>query len=153
MSELPLVERLGVSRTPLRLALATLEHEGLLENLEGGGYAVREFTRDEIHDAIELRGVLEGTAARFAAERGATVEQLDRMRRLSAEMDPLVHRSDVDSFWRYVECNRAFHELLMEAAASPVLERELERIVALPSRRRAHWYRGRPSFPSPARSW
>src|SRR6266511_4115284 len=132
MSELPLVERLGVSRTPLRLALATLQHEGLLENLEGGGYAVREFTRDEIHDAIELRGVLEGTAARFAAERGVTDDQLARLRRLSAEMEPLVHRSDVDSFWQYVECNRAFHALLMECAASPVLERELERIVALP---------------------
>src|SRR5829696_1713561 len=132
MSELPLVERLGVSRTPLRLALANLQHEGLLENLDGGGYAVREFTMDEIHDAIELRGVLEGTAARFAAERGATPDQLDRMRQLSAEMDPLVHRSDLDSFWDYVECNRAFHALLLEAAASPVLERSLERIVALP---------------------
>jgi GntR family transcriptional regulator of vanillate catabolism len=132
MAELPLVERLGVSRTPLRLALATLEHEGLLENLEGGGYAVREFTRDEIHDAIELRGVLEGTAARFAAERGVTDDQLARMRQLSAEMEPLVHRSDVDSFWEYVECNRAFHALLVECAQSPVLERELDRIVALP---------------------
>lgn len=132
MSELPLVERLGVSRTPVRLALATLEHEGLLKNLDGGGYAVREFTMAEIHDAIELRGVLEGTAARFAAERGATAEQLTRMRELSARMDPLVHRSDVDSFWGYVECNRAFHALLIEAAASPVLERALERIVALP---------------------
>ena len=132
MSELPLVERLGVSRTPLRLALATLEHEGLLENLKGGGYAVREFTMDEIRDAIELRGVLEGTAARFAAERGATADQLDRMRALCAEMDPLVHRSDVDSFWQYVECNRAFHALLLKSAASPVLERALERIVALP---------------------
>jgi len=132
MSELPLVERLGVSRTPLRLALSTLEHEGLLENLEGGGYAVREFTMDEIHDAIELRGVLEGTAARFAAERGGNSEQLDRMRELSDEMDPLVHRSDVDSFWEYVERNREFHALLLEAAASPVLERALEGIVALP---------------------
>lgn len=132
MSELPLVERLGVSRTPLRLALATLEHEGLLENLAGGGYAVREFTMDEIHDAIELRGVLEGTAARFAAEREASAAQLAGMRALSAEMDPLVHRSDLDSFWKYVECNRAFHALLLEAAASPVLERALERIVALP---------------------
>ena len=132
MSELPLVERLGVSRTPLRLALATLQHEGLLENLKGGGYAVREFTMDEIRDAIELRGVLEGTAARFAAERGATADQLDRMRALCAEIDPLVHRSDVDSFWQYVECNRAFHALLLESAASPVLERALERIVALP---------------------
>ena len=72
MSELPLVDRLGVSRTPLRLALAGLEHEGLLRSLTGGGYAVREFTQADILDAIELRGVLEGTAARFAAERGAT---------------------------------------------------------------------------------
>src|SRR5881394_2200586 len=44
MSELPLVERLGVSRTPLRLALNALEHEGLLRLLPGGGYVVREFT-------------------------------------------------------------------------------------------------------------
>src|SRR5277367_5466698 len=70
MSELPLVERLGVSRTPLRLALATLEHEGLLLALPAGGYVVREFTRADISDATELRGVLEGTASRFAAERG-----------------------------------------------------------------------------------
>ena len=44
MSELRLVERIGVSRTPLRLALSSLEHEGLLRALPGGGYAVREFT-------------------------------------------------------------------------------------------------------------
>src|SRR5919204_6633361 len=66
--ELALVERLGVSRTPLRLALTTLEHEGLVESLAGGGFAVRQFTRAEIDDAIELRGGLEGTAARVAAE-------------------------------------------------------------------------------------
>src|ERR671924_755438 len=71
LSELPLVERLGVSRTPLRLALARLEHEGLIEALPAGGYAVRQFTRADIDDAIELRGLLEGTAARFAAERRA----------------------------------------------------------------------------------
>ena len=82
MSELPLVERLGVSRTPLRLALATLEHEGLLESLAGGGYAVREFTQADVEDAIELRGVLEGTAVRFAAERGASKRQLAEMREL-----------------------------------------------------------------------
>src|SRR5215469_7929729 len=69
MSELPLVERIGVSRTPLRLALARLEHEGLLQQLRTGGYVVREFSPQEVADAIELRGVLEGTAARFAAER------------------------------------------------------------------------------------
>ncbi|MGH2885354.1 MAG: GntR family transcriptional regulator, partial [Solirubrobacteraceae bacterium] len=61
MSELRLVERLGVSRTPLRLALSSLEHEGLLQAIPTGGYAVREFTQTDIRQAIELRGVLEGT--------------------------------------------------------------------------------------------
>src|SRR5882757_11583501 len=80
MSELPLVERLGVSRTPLRLALATLEHEGLLRGLDGGGYVVREFTQADMSDAIELRGVLEGTAARFAAQRGASARDVRSLR-------------------------------------------------------------------------
>src|ERR1035441_10685386 len=66
MSELPLVERLGVSRTPVRLALARLEQEGLLRALPRGGYVVREFTQADIDDATELRGGLEGAAARFA---------------------------------------------------------------------------------------
>src|SRR4026209_306595 len=69
--ELRLVEELGGSRTPLRIAPLTLEHEGPLETLPGGGFVVREFTRTDIDDAIELRGVLEGTAARLAAERPA----------------------------------------------------------------------------------
>src|SRR4051794_31806763 len=64
VAEIPLSERIGVSRTPLRLALARLEHEGLLTSLSSGGFIVRQFTREEIADAIELRGVLEGTAAR-----------------------------------------------------------------------------------------
>jgi len=132
MSELPLVERLGVSRTPLRLALASLEHEGLLEILPGGGYAVREFTQADIYDAIELRGVLEGTAARFAAERGIGAPHLKAMRALCDEMDEVVHQSDADSFWRYVELNQRFHAHFLEAAASPVLERALERIISLP---------------------
>jgi len=132
MSELPLVERLGVSRTPLRLALTKLEHEGLLELLPGGGYAVREFTRADIDDAIELRGVLEGTAVRFAAERGVSRKQLSAMRALGEQMEEVVHEADYDSVVRYVDLNERFHSLLLKAAASPVLERTLEGIVSLP---------------------
>jgi GntR family transcriptional regulator, vanillate catabolism transcriptional regulator len=132
MSELPLVERLGVSRTPLRLALAALEHEGLLRGLPGGGYAVREFTQADIRDAIELRGVLEGTAARFAAERGAGARDMRALSTISDAIQELVHRADYESFERYVDLNKRFHARLLKIADSPLLERTLERIVSLP---------------------
>jgi GntR family transcriptional regulator of vanillate catabolism len=132
MSELPLVERLGVSRTPLRLALASLEHEGLLRSLPAGGYAVRKFTRDDIRDALEIRGVLEGTAARFAAERGASRRDLRALRAINESVEPLVRQADYESFERYVALNEAFHSRLIKMAASPLLERTLEGVLSLP---------------------
>src|ERR1700760_1840014 len=132
MSELPLVARLGVSRTPLRLALAELEHEGLLRGLPGGGYVVREFTQGDVRDAIELRGVLEGTAARFAAERGATGRDLAALRATNETIKTLVHRGDYESFERYLRLNESFHARLLKMARSPLLVRSMEGIVSLP---------------------
>jgi GntR family transcriptional regulator of vanillate catabolism len=132
VSELPLVERIGVSRTPLRLALAALEHEGLLRRLPSGGYVVREFTQADISDAIELRGVLEGTAARFAAERGASARYLRTLRAINDQIAELVPRADYESFDRYVDLNERFHARLLKIARSPMLERALEGIVSLP---------------------
>jgi GntR family transcriptional regulator of vanillate catabolism len=132
LSELPLVERLGVSRTPLRLALAALEHEGLLRRLTGGGYVVREFTQADIRDAIELRGVLEGTAARFAVERGATRRDLRALRTINDAIEELVQRADYESFERYVDLNERFHARLLKIARSPMLDRALAGIVSLP---------------------
>jgi GntR family transcriptional regulator of vanillate catabolism len=132
MSELPLVDRLGVSRTPLRLALAALEHEGLLRVLPGGGYVVREFTRADIDDAIELRGVLEGTAARFAAERGVSRREIKALMDIVEQTDEVVHKADYESFEHYVGLNERFHGLLYEAARSPMLQRALEQVISLP---------------------
>lgn len=132
VSELPLVQRLGVSRTPLRLALAELEHEGLLRGLPAGGYVVREFTQGDVRDSIELRGVLEGTAARFAAERGAPARELRALRATNETIYTLVHRNDYESFERYLHLNESFHARLLKLAQSPVLERALERVVSLP---------------------
>src|SRR6266545_5569925 len=87
ISELPLVARLGMSRTPIRLALERLAHVGLLEATATGGFAVREFTIADVCDAIEVRGVLEGTAARLAAERLRDPAELEPARRFSQQMD------------------------------------------------------------------
>lgn len=132
MAELGLVERLGVSRTPLRLALAQLAHEGLLRSLPGGGYVVREFTQADVRDAIELRGVLEGTAARFAAERGVSEQDLDALTAMNETISRYVRRADYASFERFLELNESFHAKLVQMARSPLLARALEGVQALP---------------------
>lgn len=132
MVELGLVERIGVSRTPVRLALAALEHEGLLRRLPGGGYVVREFTQDDISDAIELRGVLEGTAARFAAERRVPRRDLRALATVNESIGRLVRRTDYESFEDYMDLNERFHAGLARMAASPLLLRALEGLASLP---------------------
>lgn len=134
IAELTLVERLGVSRTPIRAALMRLEQEGLLEALPNGGYAVRTFSERDVSDAIELRGTIEGLSARLAAERGVAAVVLTEARACLAEIDGVLEQPalDDDSFTRYVAANQRFHNLLGEMAGSPVLARELERVVNLP---------------------
>jgi GntR family transcriptional regulator of vanillate catabolism len=130
--ELRLVEELGVSRTPLRIALMTLAHEGFLETLPGGGFVVREFTRTDIDDAIELRGVLEGTAARLAAERLESQDELGELRELCGELDIVVRSPSMETFMEYLRLNEEFHLAFGALAKSPQLERALEHVLALP---------------------
>jgi GntR family transcriptional regulator of vanillate catabolism len=130
--ELRLVEELGVSRTPLRIALMTLAHEGFLETLPGGGFVVREFTRADIDDAIELRGVLEGTAARLAAERLESVDELETLRACCRELDAIVRDPSMEAFMGYLRLNEEFHVGFHELAKSPQVMRALENALALP---------------------
>ena len=130
--ELALVERIGVLRTPLRLALATLEHEGLVASLPGGGFAVRGFSRVEVDDAIELRGVLEGTAARFAAERLESPAELREIRDVLAQLDDIVHDKSPEAVLSYAELNATFHAHLLELAKSEIVARDVRRVMAFP---------------------
>ena len=134
IAELAIVERIGVSRTPIRAALMRLEQEGLLQGLPGGGYAVRVFSEREVSDAIELRGTLEGLAARLAAERGVAPDLLAEAGACLAQIDEVLRAPALDdeAFQHYVEWNGRFHHLLHTLAGSEVIARELERVVRLP---------------------
>jgi GntR family transcriptional regulator of vanillate catabolism len=138
ISELSLVTRLGASRTPVRLAMDRLAHEGLLEPNSGGGFSARAFTIAEIYDAIDLRGTLEGTAARWAAERLTSPRDLDRLRRCCRQMEALpCHPSDpgqpgVESFIGFTELNTQFHSALMDLAKSTMLRWSLKRYQSIP---------------------
>ncbi|MEO4043287.1 GntR family transcriptional regulator [Hoeflea sp. CAU 1731] len=131
--EVPLAEELQISRTPLRDAMSRLTEEGLLERLKNGGFVVRTFTMDDVVDAIELRGVLEGTAARLAAERGAAPELLSRMESLVSELDNCFGKAhNTVDFEQYSELNAEFHQVLASLSGSDMVKREVERVCRLP---------------------
>ena len=141
ISELPLVARLGVSRTPIRLALDRLAHEGLLEASPSGGFVVRAFTLEDVWDAIETRGILEGAAARLAAERLEDASELTLLRGYRDEMDAMVEldgdpnrfrEPDIDSFARYLDLNEAFHSEIVTLSKSSMLRRTLGQINSVP---------------------
>ena len=145
LAETAVAERLDISRTPLRQAMALLVEEGLLERMETGGCRVASFTSRDIEDAIDLRGVLEGMAARLAAERG--ISQGD-----AAEADGLLGKLDTavdavardagatnasvskgeESLAAYMRLNARFHALIARACGSEIVQREVERASKLP---------------------
>src|SRR5256885_4968794 len=134
ISELQAVETTGVSRTPVRMALVRLEEEGLLEAIPSGGFMVKAFSERDILDSIELRGTLEGLAARFAAERGVSARDLEPLKECLNEIDELVRQDpiSVEAFSSYVTLNARFHALLTELSRSPPLIRQIDRAAALP---------------------
>lgn len=131
VSELQLAARVGASRTPIRQALDRLAHEGLLGKTRSGRYLVREFTIDDVWDGIDLRGVLEGTAARLAAERLSSRGETAALRGLQSRMEEIRHPTR-ESFAAYIALNEAFHAALVDLAKSPLLRRSIEHVKTLP---------------------
>jgi len=79
LREVALAEQLGVSKTPLREAFARLEQEGLVETTSFKGAVVTGYSERDLNEIYELRTLLEGAAARSAAER-SSAETLDELR-------------------------------------------------------------------------
>lgn len=136
MVELELSAQLAVSRTPIRIALGELEKEGLLERLPTRGFRVRQFTVDEIADAVDVRGVLEGMAARHAAERGLSSALraelqgcIDEGRELLRQAEAAGHVIDAA---RWVPMNARFHDALVQAAGNSTLSSALAHVSKTP---------------------
>lgn len=134
VAEVPVAERLKVSRTPVRSALSILEQEGLLSLSETGGYLVRSFTLDHIHDAIEVRGVLEGLAARQIAEKGLARGLSRALETCVAIGDEIVAtgKRTAANHGRFAEMNTAFHRLIVEGSGNAALARALRLNNAVP---------------------
>lgn len=134
VAEIPTAERLGVSRTPVRIAFRALEQEGLLIKLERRGYRVREVTAEDVSGAIEVRGVLEGLAARQAAEKGLTAAQRKGLMECLVWGDGLFEKGYVteEDLEAYHDLNKRFHALIIEASCNPAISSAMQRNEHLP---------------------
>lgn len=119
IDERDLARRLGVSRTPIREALARLENEGLVESVPRRGYHIVRKSRDELVEIIKVWAALESMAARLITERAADRE-ISELRTIFAtfENGRLYARLD-----EYSDANLAFHQRIVELARCPTLSK------------------------------
>lgn len=114
-------QEMGVSRTPVREALRQLELEGLVYIIPNKGAFVEGVTLKDIRDIYEIRTLLEGLCAKWAAA-NITKEQLDAL-------DETIFLSDFhyskENWEQMLELDNRFHEIVYEACGSKELTRVL----------------------------
>jgi DNA-binding GntR family transcriptional regulator len=110
---------LGVSRTPVREALLRLEARGLLTVGIGRSLVVAELTPPQVRELYAMREILEGSAARFAAQH-ADAHDIALLRRIHKEFMDAWKRPE-----RLVPLNRRFHQAIYEAAHNRYLTQAL----------------------------
>ena len=117
--ERDIAETLGVSRTPVRVALGILEADGLVSGHPNRGFTVREFTVEDVLSAYDVRGVLEGFAVRTAIEEGNfgedSVETLESCVLACEELLSLPG-SPEDKIPRWSAANHTFHQTIIQAS-------------------------------------
>ncbi|WP_051580205.1 GntR family transcriptional regulator [Pseudonocardia acaciae] len=133
VNEVEFARGLGISRGPVREAIRQLTSEGLLVYSAHRGTYVRHADRAEVRALFELRSALECAAARMAATR-RTDADLARMRDVNA-----ASRQSFEAGRRFpYRLDLAFHQALLESAASPLIAEQVrlaqQQVVLLRSR-------------------
>ena len=108
--EVEVAERFGISRTPVRDAIRRLESDGLLIHLPRHGAVIRELDHREVIELYEIREVLEGTAARYAARHASELEIAEL-----EDLNELMLKNGEDPV-KVAEANHLFHQALYRTA-------------------------------------
>ncbi|MDR4308749.1 GntR family transcriptional regulator [Chelatococcus sambhunathii] len=118
LDERQLSEKLGVSRTPVREAVAMLEQEGFVKSMPRRGIMILKKTRREVIEMIQAWAALESMASRLAAER-ASGEDIAELRRLFDRFNEAHKPADFLS--EYSAANIEFHQALVRLSGSDTL--------------------------------
>jgi len=142
LRETDLAHEFGVPRTRIRDALAALEQRGLVERIPNRGAVVIRLDLSQVFHIYDVRGVLEGLAARLATANTKPQRWKPFLERFEKHNRKLVEQGDLDA---YIEEYEALRRAINEAAANPVLSQMLDtmhektqvlirRIIILPGR-------------------
>jgi GntR family transcriptional regulator, rspAB operon transcriptional repressor len=112
--ETKISEEIGASRTPVREALHSLELEGLIECLPKVGYVIKPISDTEVAEICEIRGLVEGLAARWAMEKakGTLVDELKK------NIDASEAKAVNGEAQAFIELDALFHEIIARSSGS-----------------------------------
>ena len=117
LDERQLASDLGVSRTPVREALAQLEREGFVRSVPRRGIYVVRKTRSEVIELITAWAALEGMAARLATQ-NASDQEISALRQMFATFEGGAEQAKLDE---YSEVNIEFHQSIIRMSHNQVL--------------------------------
>src|SRR3546814_4833886 len=123
LDERQLSEQLGISRTPIREALARLEQEGLVTVIPRRGVFIVRKTRKEILEMITLWAALESMACRLITER-ASDEDIASLRKIFTSFENGHVQAHIDE---YSDRNIAFHQKILELSGCGLLKETADR--------------------------
>ncbi|MBM3995437.1 MAG: GntR family transcriptional regulator [Planctomycetes bacterium] len=124
VSEVSLAKQLEVSRTPVHDAMRQLAKDGLVEQRAGRRAVITTFNRDDLYDIFEMRKLLEGEAAKRAANR---IEHAS-LASLRSVGESLKNYSDsAEYIARWADFDEEFHESIAKASGSPRLWQDIVR--------------------------
>lgn len=115
-------DALGISRMPVRDALRRLDADGVVTIFANRGASIAEYSHDQVIELTEMRGVLEGLAARIALP-GIGEDELDGFMHLQYRMEKA--KNDLT---RWTSCHDEFHNYLTSLSRRPLLMQQTKRI-------------------------
>ncbi|MEH3138700.1 MAG: GntR family transcriptional regulator [Mycobacterium kyogaense] len=121
LNEQQLATQIGVSRTPVREALLTLQAEGLVEMVPKRGVFVPAMSGRQITELMDLRGALERHAASTSLR--AHRAPVAQMESTLLDQSQLCASDDDGAAQRFIELDTRFHQVLVDAAGSELLSR------------------------------
>jgi DNA-binding GntR family transcriptional regulator len=133
--QVELAERLGVSRSPLREALRTLESEGVVNYETNRGYVIARLGEEDLVQIFTMRALLEGDLLRTITRPEPAV--LSRLKDLNDAMMAAIDARDVGAILR---TNREFHFTIFELSPLNQFQREVERLWQLSEGYSAQWW-------------